>query len=108
MEPTTEKDASIRRTTPEGLTREQILKYIDRRDLDMKAIHSAIMKQDARVIREISHKVKGNAALYGLEEFGTAAARVLASSERGDWTEIHRSVREMEERLRHAKEIYGR
>jgi HPt (histidine-containing phosphotransfer) domain-containing protein len=91
---------TIASALPEGLSREQIQRYARRREQDLLAIGSAIASKDAAPIREIAHKIKGNAALYGLEEFGLAAARLLADSEADDWNAMERSAKEMAEELR--------
>jgi hypothetical protein len=84
----------------DGLTPEQIRRYASRREQDLRVIFSALEIRDTQPIREIAHKIKGNAALYGLEDFGLAAGRLLAVSESEDWSAMESAARAMAETLR--------
>jgi len=103
MELSVEKSGQPRRSLPDGLSFDHVRRYIDRRDPDMQAIEDAIAAGDAKTLREITHKLKGNAALYGLGDFGMAAARVLAAVEAKDWMAVDSGFREMQSLLGRAK-----
>lgn len=91
----------------DGLSHEQIRGYITRRESDMNSIRSAIERKDSKTIREITHKLKGNAALYGLSDFGIAAGRALNAADSADWESVRKSFGEMEEILRRQREKFA-
>ncbi len=43
-------------------------------------------------LREIAHRIKGNAALYGLPELGQVAGELVHMVDRGDWISVTRSA----------------
>ncbi len=78
----------------------QVLRYLERRLPDLVAISAAIERRDAGAIRDIAHRIKGNAALYGLPGLGLLGASLMEVAEEGsDWEKITRSATEMYDRV---------
>lgn len=86
-------------TLPDGVTVETVARYLDRRMTDLEGVHQAIQRGDSEAILEVAHKIKGNAALYGLPELGEVAKRLMESVAGGDWATVARSATEMADRV---------
>jgi HPt (histidine-containing phosphotransfer) domain-containing protein len=56
---------------------ELIRKYLDRRKVEMEKALQALEDRESSALREILHRWKGNAALYGLPELGRLAGEVV-------------------------------
>ncbi|MBS1961127.1 MAG: Hpt domain-containing protein [Bdellovibrionales bacterium] len=84
---------------PHGLTLDQVRKYLDNRTQEFGGLGGAIARKDAAGLRMLAHRIKGNAALYGMPELGLCAARVVDAVDAGDWAAVSEKVDAMISRL---------
>jgi HPt (histidine-containing phosphotransfer) domain-containing protein len=93
----------VSRSFADGLTKEQVTRYLARREQDLRVIFESLDSSRSQPIREIAHKVKGNAALYGLPEIGVIAAKLLGEADREEWSAMRLTARELADKLDHEK-----
>lgn len=77
---------------PADLTLDQVRRYLDNRTKEFGDFGAEVAARNSAGIRVVAHKVKGNAALYGMPELGLAAGRLVESLESADWAEISARV----------------
>jgi len=77
---------------PPGLTLDAVRKYLNNRTKEFGELGPAIAAQDKAGIRGIAHRIKGNAALYGMPELGFAAGRLVDAIDTASWTEVSTKV----------------
>lgn len=79
----------------EGLTPRRVAEYLDRRKIEMELMEAALQAGDTETILDIAHRIKGNAALFGLPDFGLLAESVLKGIKSQDWNAISIAARKM-------------
>ena len=84
---------------PSGLSLENIERYLDNRTKDFSGLLAAVEAHDKGGIRGLAHRIKGNAALYGMPELGLAAGRVVEAVDSEDWADVSLQVDAMLARL---------
>jgi len=84
---------------PPGLTVDQVRRYLDNRTKEFGSLGEAVAARNAPLLRGLAHKIKGNAALYGMPEFGIVAGNLVDAVEAGDWAEISSKVDSLIRRL---------
>lgn len=76
-----------------------VIDYLERRRKDVDSIRAALDGRDGAALRHIAHRIKGNAALYGLADIGLMAGDVVEGLDRGDWDGVRRVATEMSRRI---------
>ena len=88
---------------PDGLTPEKVRGYLDRRAKDLETIRAVVKAEgegESRPrLREIAHRIKGNAALYGLPELGKIAGELVGVVDRADWPSVVQTAVRFVERI---------
>ncbi|MBC7384979.1 MAG: hypothetical protein H7301_02315 [Cryobacterium sp.] len=81
---------------------ERLKKYLDRRFVDGEALGNAAVNRDGSEIREISHRIKGNAALYGFADLGLLSGRIVREVERSsvDWIQVENLISDFKNHVR--------
>lgn len=62
---------------PADLSLAQVKKYLDRRVVELDTLFKSLAVEDPAPLREILHRWKGNAELYGFRELGILAGNVV-------------------------------
>jgi HPt (histidine-containing phosphotransfer) domain-containing protein len=94
-------------TLPHGVTLDQVRKYLDNRTKEFGALGISVAKQDNAGIRGIAHRIKGNAALYGMPELGFCAGRLVDALDLADWKKISDKVDALIARLGEERARFG-
>lgn len=85
----------------EDLTPAQLKKYLDRRVVDIDRLMKAIDVHDAGTVREITHRIKGNAALYGFAQMGLSAGKIVLQLEihSEGWSRLQELAQELSDQV---------
>jgi HPt (histidine-containing phosphotransfer) domain-containing protein len=86
---------------PPGLTLEQVKKYLSNRTKEFGTLGAAVAAQDKAGLRGLAHRIKGNAALYGMPELGEIAGTLCDALDKADWSEVSARVDALIIRLEH-------
>ncbi len=73
---------------PPGLTLDQIKRYLENRTKEFATLGASIAAQDKAALRGLTHRIKGNAALYGMPELGLIAGKVVDALDGADWAVV--------------------
>jgi HPt (histidine-containing phosphotransfer) domain-containing protein len=92
---------------PPGLTLDQIKKYLENRTKEFGNLGASVAAQDKAGLRGLAHRIKGNAALYGMPELGLVAGRLVEALDGGDWSAISEKVDAMIVRLVEERARFG-
>jgi HPt (histidine-containing phosphotransfer) domain-containing protein len=81
-------------------------KFVRNRREDVTVLRSAIMAQNADLIRTIGHRIKGLAGSYGLEAIGLIGNAIEQAALDRDFGKVTVEVQRLDEALREAEELY--
>lgn len=73
---------------PPGVTLEHVRRYLENRKIEFGTLGAEVAARNSTGIREIAHRIKGNAALYAMPELGLSAGDLVDALDLGDWGKI--------------------
>lgn len=80
---------------PNGLKLDHIRGYLENRTKEFGTLRGEVSAKNGSALREIAHKIKGNAALYGMADLGLSAGRLVEALDLSDWQLISARVDEL-------------
>jgi HPt (histidine-containing phosphotransfer) domain-containing protein len=92
---------------PNGLSLEQVRKYLENRKKEFGTLAGLLVAKDKNGIRGIAHRIKGNAALYGMADLGLAAGRLVEAVDGEDWDVVSSMIDAMIVRLAEERVRFG-
>ena len=78
---------------------EKLRIYLERRRTDLQAFRDFLSTCKYAEIREIAHRIKGSAGMYGFDDLGEICARLESSALAADDPEVRREVEAFGARL---------
>lgn len=80
--------------------------YLKSRRLDLNKLEDALKYRDLDIVKEITHRLKGNAKTYGFEELGTLALEMEKAAQKQDMAELHELLEKMTSYVDNAQRRY--
>lgn len=93
---------------PADLSLTQVKKYLDRRVAELALLFNFLEKEDSSALREVLHRWKGNAELYGFGELGILSGNTVTLLDRSpiQWDRISNGIDSISEMIhRESKEL---
>ena len=86
---------------PADLSLVQVKKYLDKRVAELDSVFRSLENQDCAALREILHRWKGNAELYGFGELGILSGKVVRILDTSpvQWTKVSDEVGSIAEKI---------
>lgn len=85
-----------------SITPDQRRTYLSRRDADLDVCKRAASASNFKEIREVGHKVKGNARVFGYPELEAIARSLEEAANLGDAERVATAIQEFEAALKQA------
>jgi HPt (histidine-containing phosphotransfer) domain-containing protein len=83
-----------------NITREALERYLNRRTDELKDMKRFLSEKKFSEIAMLSHKIKGSAPTFGLEEMAKIAEKIEESAEKSAEEEVATRVDELEQEVR--------
>ena len=94
-----EEDTPIAVADP--FARRLMTQYIERREVELKALNTSLAKEDFSAIGQTAHKLYGSGAAYGLDEITRLGGELEEAAESRDSAQVATLISELENFVRH-------